>query len=117
MNQEPAVPSADAAERSTPGPVLLHVWMVDPQAADRHVQLLKELFEKVSDQPGFVSAKILETPGRSWIAAVVEMRTVEDRERLEALPQVHDALYQLRPAANFVFQVYQQIGEFTRAGR
>jgi hypothetical protein len=40
------------------------------------------------------------------------MRTVEDRERLEPLPQVHDALYQLRPAANFVFQVYQQIGEF-----
>ena len=116
MNQEPAVPSADAAGGSTPGPVLLHIWMVDPQTADRHIQLLKELFEKVSDQPGFVSAKILETEGRSWVAAVVEMRTVEDRERLEALPQVHDALYKLRPAANFVFQVYQQVGEFDAHG-
>ena len=112
MSEETAVHSGESAGGSDQGPVLLHVWMVDPQTADRHIQVLTELFEGVSNQPGFVSAKILETSGRSWIAAVVEMRTVEDRQRLEQLPQVHDALYSLRPAANFVLQVYHQVGQF-----
>jgi hypothetical protein len=112
MSEESAVHSGESAGRSDQGPVLLHIWMVDPQTADRHIQLLRELFEGVSNEPGFVSAKILETSGRSWIAAVVEMRTAEDRQRLEKLPHVHDALYSLRPAANFVLQVYHQVGQF-----
>lgn len=116
MNQPTAVHSAAGPDRSADGPVLLHVWMIEPRTADRHLRLLGELFDGISDQPGFVSARILETPGRSSVAAIVEMRTVEDRERLEHLPQVHDVLYQLRGAANPVVRLYHQVAEFGSRG-
>jgi len=91
------------------GPVLLHVWMIDPQTADRHVQLLDELFRGVADQPGFLSARILEATDRISIAALVEMRTAEDRERLEQLPQVRDVLQRLGAAANLVVRLYHDV--------
>jgi hypothetical protein len=107
MNQAAPAHSADGTDRSARGRVLLHVWMIEPHMADRHLQLLGVLFDGISDQPGFVSARILEAPGRTSIAAIVEMRSVEDRQRLEQLPQVHDVLYQLRASANLVVRLYQ----------
>lgn len=107
---------ADGADRSAEGRVLLHVWMIEPHMARRHLQLLGELFDGISDQPGFVSARILESPHRSSIAAIVEMRTVEDRQRLEQLPQVHDVLYQLRPGANLVVHLYHEVARFDAHG-
>lgn len=107
------------AVHGTPGspapvdrPFLLHVWMVEPQSADRHIRLLTELFDMLSEQPGFVSARILESSGRSSIAAIVETQSVEDRQRLEQLPQVHDVLYQLRADASLVAQPYRDVALF-----
>jgi hypothetical protein len=94
------------------GPVLLHVWMVDPQTADSHIQRLAELFQGVSDQPGFVSARILEAPDRDSIAAIIEMRTAEDREQFERLPQVHEVLHRLGAAANLVVRLYDDVAAF-----
>jgi hypothetical protein len=74
MNQQTTVHTADRADPSDQGPVLLHVWMLEPHMADRHFQLLQELFEEISDQPGFVSARILASPGRTSIATIVEMQ-------------------------------------------
>lgn len=116
MNRVTTAHTSDRADRSAEGPVLLHVWMVEPHWADRHIQLLEELFDGVSNQAGFVSARILESPGRSSIAAIVEMRTVEDRQRLEQLPQVHDVLYQLRPAVNMVLRLYHEVAAFDADG-
>lgn len=116
MNRATAVDSTSRADRLAQGPVLLHVWGVEPHWAERHIQLLEELFDGISDQPGFVSARILQSPGRSSIAAIVEMQTVEDRQRLEQLPQVHDVLYQLRPGANLVVQLYHEVAQFDAHG-
>jgi hypothetical protein len=116
MNQSTPTHGANGAARAAEGPVLLHVWMVDPQNADRHLQLLEELFDGVTDQPGFVSARILAAPGSSSIAAIVEMRTVEDRQRLEQLPQVHDVLYQLRASANLLVRLYHEVAGFHAPG-
>ncbi|HEX5193398.1 MAG TPA: hypothetical protein VFW09_11390 [Solirubrobacteraceae bacterium] len=91
---------------------MLHVWLVDPQNADRHLELLRGLFDAISDQPGFVSARILESPSRSSIAAIIEMRTREDRQRLERLPQVHHVLHQLHDAANLIARLYDRVAEF-----
>jgi hypothetical protein len=41
--------------------------------------------------------------------AVVEMQTVEDRERLEALPEVRETLHDVRGAYNLVTRLYHQI--------
>jgi hypothetical protein len=112
MTDTTAVHSAPGSPAPAQGSFLLHVWMAEPQSADRHIRVLTELFDMISGQPGFVSARILESAGRSSIAAVVETRTVEDRQRLEQLPQVHDALYQLRADASLVAQPYRDVAVF-----
>jgi hypothetical protein len=95
--------SASASEES---PILLHIWMVDPTDADQLVSSLSQMFGQVAKQPGFVSARVLESPDRASIAAVIEMRTVEDRRQLEELPEVRDTLHNLRGTANLVIRMY-----------
>ena len=93
-------------------PVLLHVWSVHPDHADALVDRLAGLFERVSDVPGFVSARILASADRDSVAAVVEMRSAEDRERLEALPDVHETLYGVSGAYNLMVRLYDQVKAF-----
>lgn len=112
MTHATALHSADANARPAPGPAVLHVWMVDPENADRHLELLRGLFDGVADQPGFVSARILESPNRSSIAAIVEMRTREDRQRLEQLPQVRGVFHQLQDAASLIARLYDEVAQF-----
>lgn len=83
---------------------LLDVWKVDPQYAGRHIQQLTTLFDEISDQPGFVSARILESADRSSIGAVVEASSVEARRDLEQLPQVQNVLDQLHAGVGVVCQ-------------
>jgi heme-degrading monooxygenase HmoA len=93
-------------------PVLLHIWSVRPEHEDALVAQLDEMFGQVADAPGFVSARILASEDRTSVAAVVEMRSVEDREHLEALPAVREALYGIRGAYNLSVRLYQQVGTF-----
>jgi Antibiotic biosynthesis monooxygenase len=93
-------------------PVLLHVWSVHPEHEDALVTQLAEMFRQVADAPGFVSARILASEDRTSVAAVVEMSSAEDRERLAALPAVHDTLYGVRGAYNLSVRLYQQVGTF-----
>src|SRR5208337_3935364 len=73
----------------TEGPVLIHVWAVEPAAESTAVQRLEELFaDESTTDPGFVSARVLESDDRTSLAAVIEMRSVEDRRRIEQLPEV-----------------------------
>jgi heme-degrading monooxygenase HmoA len=96
----------------TQSPVLLHVWSVRPEQQDALVTRLAEMFGRVSAAPGFVSARMLTSADRTSIAAVVEMRSAEDRERLEALPAVRETLDGVRGAYNLVARLYQQIGTY-----
>jgi len=107
---------ADSSSAPVEGAFLLHVWMVDPDSADRHVQLLTQLFDAISEQPGFVSARILESADRSSIAAIIETGSVQDRQRFEQLPQVHDVLYQLHAEANLVARPYHDVVAFHARG-
>ena len=85
----------------TEGPVLIHIWMVDPAQQASCVHHLEELFaQQITTDPGFVSARILESRDRDSIAAVIEMRSVEDRQRIEQLPEVRDTLDHMHGAAN-----------------
>ncbi len=94
----------------TEGPVLIHVWEVDPTEESSNVQRLDELFvRQIATDPGFVSARILVSDGRTSIAAVIEMRSVEDRQRIQQLPEVRETLDHLHGAANIVLRLYEQV--------
>ncbi|MGO9961405.1 MAG: hypothetical protein ACLP50_36430 [Solirubrobacteraceae bacterium] len=94
----------------TEGPVLIHVWEVDPTEESSNVQRLDELFaHQIATDPGFLSARILVSDDRTSIAAVIEMRSVEDRQRIEQLPEVRETLDHLHGAANLVLRLYQQV--------
>jgi quercetin dioxygenase-like cupin family protein len=95
-----------AAERS---PVLLHVWQVDPDGESTAVTRIGTMLRQVAAEPGFMSARLLESADRNSIAAVVEMQTIEDRRRLEGLPVVHDVLYHLDGTMNVVFRSYHEV--------
>jgi hypothetical protein len=93
-------------------PVLVHVWEVDPAEEPVAVRSLKEMFGQIAQDPGFVSARVLETADQTSVAAIVEMRSVEDRQRLEQLPDVRETLHHLHGAANLVIRLYNEVGSY-----
>jgi hypothetical protein len=96
----------------TESSVLIHVWEVDPAEEAAAVRRLDEMFGDIVKDPGFVSARVLETAERSSIAAIVEMRSVEDRRRLEELPGVRETLHHLHGTANMVIRLYHEVGAY-----
>ena len=98
-----------AAEES---PVLIHVWAVDPAHQAVAVQSLGKMLGEVAGDPGFVSARVLESADRSSLAVLVEMRTVADRQRIEELPVVRQTLDQLAGTVNVVLRLYRQIDAY-----
>ncbi len=93
-------------------PVLVHVWEVDPAEEAAALQSLNEMFGGVVKDPEFVSARVLQTDDKTSIAAIVEMRSAEDRQRLEQLPDVRDTLHHLHGTANLVIRLYNEVGAY-----
>jgi hypothetical protein len=93
-------------------PVLVHVWEIDPTEEAVAVRRLKEMFEQIAKDPGFVSARVLETADQTSIAAIVEMRSVEDRQRLEQSPDVREPLAHLHGTANLLIRLYTEVGAY-----
>jgi hypothetical protein len=89
-------------------PVLIHVWDVDPAEAPAAEGRLDEMFSKLLNDPGFVSARVLQSADQTSLATVVEMRSVEDRQRLERLPEVREVLDHLHGTANIVIRLYHE---------
>ena len=94
-------------------PVLVHVWEVDPAEEAAAVTCLNEMFEEIVKDPGFVSARILQTADKTSIAAVVEMRSADDRQRLEQAPSIRDRLHQLHGTANLLIRLYTEVGSYS----
>jgi hypothetical protein len=93
-------------------PVLIHVWEVDPAEEAAALGRLEELAGELVKDPGFVSARFLESTDGASIAAVVEMRSVEDRQRLEQLPDVREVLDHLHGTANIIMRLYHEVGAY-----
>jgi hypothetical protein len=94
-------------------PILVHVWEVDPEEEAVAVRHLNEMFGQIVEDPGFVSARVLESADHASIAAIVEMRSVEDRQRLEQLSEVRETLHHLHGAANLVIRLYNEVGSYS----
>jgi hypothetical protein len=90
-------------------PILVHIWSVDPAHEGVAAKHLEKMFGEVSADPGFVSARVLESDDQSSIAALVEMATPEDRQRLEHLPVVRETLDHLPGTVNVVLRLYQEV--------
>jgi hypothetical protein len=93
-------------------PVLVHVWEIDPADEAVAVRHLEAMFDQIAKDPGFVSARVLASDDHTSIAAIVEMRSVDDRQRLEQLPDVRDTLHHLHGAANLVIRLYNEVGSY-----
>jgi heme-degrading monooxygenase HmoA len=91
------------------GAVLLHVWLVDPEQEAAGIARLEALFAQIHTDPGFISARILESKDRESVAAVIEMRSAEDHERLERLPDVRETLDRLHGAASLTARLYHEV--------
>jgi hypothetical protein len=94
------------------GPVLLHIWEVQASEEPAALRRLEEMFAEIATDDSFMSARVLESPDRMSIAAVVEMRSAEDRRRLEGLPNVQDTLQHLHGTANLVLRLYHEVGRY-----
>jgi hypothetical protein len=94
-------------------PVLIHVWEVDPAEYAAAVGKLDEMFRELVKDPGFVSARVLESTDQTSIAAVVEMRTAEDRQRIEQLPELRETLDHLHGTANIVIRLYNEVAAYS----
>jgi hypothetical protein len=90
-------------------PVLIHIWDVDPAQEGRAAEHLDKMFGEIAADPGFVSAKVLESADGSSIAAFVEMQSVEDRQRLEQRTEVRETLDHLRGTVNVVLKLYHEV--------
>jgi hypothetical protein len=92
---------------------LIASWTVTPA---RHDELLGALSGLIGDiaakQPGFVSGALLESSGGNSVIARIEMRTAEDRQRLEELPELRSALRELRAIAQTHAQRYRLVESF-----
>ena len=93
-------------------PVLIHVWEVNPAEAEAAVSHLEKMLSEISNDPGFVSARVLESADQTSIATLVEMRSPADRQRLEQLPDVRETLHHLHGTANLVIRLYHEVGAF-----
>ena len=71
------------------------------------------MFGEIVKDPGFVSGPALQTDDKTSIAAVVEMRSVEDRQRLEQSPNVREPLQHLHGAANLLIRLYTEVGAYS----
>jgi hypothetical protein len=94
-------------------PVLIHVWEVlDPEHEGLMLERLDKMLTATVTQPGFVSARVLQSANGRSIAVALEMRTAEDRQRFEELPWVRDTLGHLDAAMNTVLRLYHQVSEY-----
>jgi hypothetical protein len=90
-------------------PVLVHVWEIDPAEEAAALKRLDEMFGELVSDPGFVSARVLGSGDHTSLAAAIEMRSAEDRQRLEQSPDVRETLDHLHGAANLLFRLYDQV--------
>ncbi len=93
-------------------PVLIHIWSVDPEQEAAAVRHLGEMFRQLRTDPGFVSARVLQSSDRVSLVALVEMQTAEDRQRIEQIPEVRDTLHNLHGAANLVIRLYHEVDSY-----
>lgn len=110
LTDQSAIGKGESARPATESAVLVRIWLVDPDQESAAVNRLREMLSAVSTSPGFVSGRVLGSADRESIAVLVEMRTVDDRKRLEQLEPVRATLAHLDVTMNIVIRLYDEVG-------
>jgi hypothetical protein len=97
---------------ATEGPIVVHVWDVEPGQERVAVGHLDDMLREIESDPGLVAGRVLASDDRLSLAALLEMRSVEDRKRLEQLPHVRDTLERLPGTVNIVVRLYRQVAAY-----
>lgn len=108
-DSDTTVPAHAKAE----SPFLLHVWVVDPSQEGVAMEHLDAMLREASKDAAFVRARVLESADGHSIAVILEMRTVEDRQRLEALPAVRETLDNLAGTVNLVVKLFREVATYS----
>ncbi|HEX4009709.1 MAG TPA: hypothetical protein VHX62_06860 [Solirubrobacteraceae bacterium] len=108
-NTESTVPDQHAEE----SPLLIHVWQADPDQEGVAVRHLEAMLHEVADDSGFVSARVLQSSDRHAVAVILEMRSVEDRQRLEHLPVVSETLRDLGGTVNLITRLFHEVASYS----
>ncbi len=104
-----AKPSDSRRAAPDESPVLIHVWdVLDPGELQATVSRLEQMLSQVTDQPGFISGRLLETADGGSIAVVLEMRTVGDRQRLQEVPIVSETLEHVSGVMNLAIKLFHE---------
>jgi hypothetical protein len=91
------------------GTVLIHIWeLLDPGSGAAVMSDLAQMLTQVAAEPGFVSARVLGSDDDGSIATLVEMRTPEERDRVEQLPIVRETLAHLHGTLNLAVKRYHE---------
>jgi hypothetical protein len=100
-------------------PILLHVWRVYQGEEEEKalVEQLGKMLGHLTDDPGFVSARLLASTDRTTVAALIEMKSIEDRERLQELPEVRETLYNVSGAYNLAITLFHEVGSYGGASK
>jgi hypothetical protein len=95
---------------------LIASWTVASARRDELFDALSGLIgDVVAKQPGFVSAELFESSGASSVLVQIQMRTVKDRQHLEELPELRNAIRGLRQIAESHDQRYSLVKSFGQA--
>lgn len=92
-------------------PVAIHIWDLDAAHEQAALQSLTGMYERVGPASGLISARLMRSEDRSSIAAIVEMESVQARQRFLELPEVRETLEHLQGAVNVVFRTYHETTE------
>jgi hypothetical protein len=112
-SERSAKPSAAGRAAPDESPVLIHVWdVLDPGQHEATVGRLEQMLSQITDQPGFISGRLLESADGRSIAFVLEMRTVEDRQRLQDFPIVSETLVHVNGVMNLVIKLYHETAAY-----
>jgi uncharacterized membrane protein YukC len=96
---------------------LIASWSVTPARREELLHALSGLLRDVAaKQPGFVAAELFESSDAHSVIVRVQMKTVEDRQRLEELPELRSALHELRQIAQSHDQRYRLVESFGDSG-
>jgi uncharacterized membrane protein YukC len=96
---------------------LIASWTVTPVRREELLRALSGLLGDVAaKQPGFVAAELFESSDAHSVIVRIQMRTVEDRQRLEELPELRSALHDLRQIAQSHDQRYRLVESFGDSG-
>lgn len=95
-------------------PILIDVWTVDPSQRAPLAQAISDGVRTVMvGSPGFVSAQLYESTNGDAVMVMVQMRTIEERQKLMDSAEAHSLVRGLRAIAHSHMRLFRLVENFS----